>query len=202
MAGFAAVVLAGGSGRRMGGSDKPSVLVAGRSMRDRVLDALAGADSRVVVGGSGDVPDGVGYTRENPPGGGPVAAVAAGLAAIGRDSRDVAIVAGDLPLLTPGAVSALRDRLSTADGALFVDEDGRRQLLCGVWRADALRHSIAELARGRTGGLSGASMRALVQPLDVVEVSWDGAGPPPWFDCDTEDDLRRVREWLTAEKAG
>ena len=202
VAGFAAVVLAGGLGRRMGGSDKPSVLVAGRSLRDRVLDALAGADSRVVVGGSGDVPDGVGYTREEPPGGGPVAAVAAGLAAIGRDSRDAVVVAGDLPLLTASAVSALRERLSTADGALFVDQDGRRQLLCGAWRADALRQSVAELARGRAGGLSGASMRALVRSLDVVEVSWDGAGPPPWFDCDTDDDLRRVREWLTAEKAG
>ncbi|GIF46935.1 molybdopterin-guanine dinucleotide biosynthesis protein A [Asanoa ferruginea] len=201
MTGFAAVVLAGGSGRRMGGPDKPSVLVAGRSMRDRVLDALVGADARVVVGGSGDVPEGVGYTREDPPGGGPVAAVAAGLAAIDRNSRDVVVVAGDLPLLTVNAVATLRARLSTADGALFVDHDGRRQLLCGAWRADALRRSIAELARDRAGGLSGASMRALVQPLDVVEVSWDVAGPPPWFDCDTEEDLRRVREWLTAEKA-
>jgi molybdopterin-guanine dinucleotide biosynthesis protein A len=185
----------------MGGPDKPSVMVAGRSMRDRVLDALAAADSRVVVGGSGDVPQGVGYTREDPPGGGPVAAVAAGLAAISRDSPDVLVVAGDLPLLTASAVGGLRARLSTADGALFVDQDGRRQLLCGAWRAGALRHSVAELARGRAGGLSGASMRALVESLDVVEVSWDGAGLPPWFDCDTEDDLRRVREWLTAKKA-
>ncbi|MEV4621771.1 NTP transferase domain-containing protein [Asanoa sp. NPDC049573] len=201
MAGFAAVVLAGGAGRRMGGPDKPSVMVAGRSMRDRVLDALAGADSRVVVGGSCDVPEGVGYTREEPPGGGPVAAVAAGLAQIDRDSREVVVVAGDLPLLTAPAVAALREPLSTADGALFVDQDGRRQLLCGAWRADALRQSVAGLSAGRACGLSGASMRALVQSLDVVEVSWDRAGPPPWFDCDTEDDLRKVREWLTAEKA-
>ncbi|WP_176984721.1 molybdenum cofactor guanylyltransferase [Asanoa ishikariensis] len=210
MAGFAAVVLAGGSARRMGGNDKPSVVVFGRSMRDRVLDALGAAEPTVVVGGNVDVPAGVGYTREEPPGGGPVAAVAAGLAAVGPDAAEVAIVAGDLPLLTADAVNVLRDRLSTADGALYVDRDGRRQLLCGVWQAKALRHRLAEMLPGTgasTGfdagprGVRGASMRALIEPLHVVEVAWSGDGPPPWFDCDTDDDLRKVREWLTARGA-
>ncbi|MDG4822110.1 molybdenum cofactor guanylyltransferase [Asanoa sp. WMMD1127] len=197
VAGFAAVVLAGGSARRMGGSDKPSIIVAGRSMRDRVLDAVAAADPRVVVGGSADVPDGVRYTREQPQGGGPVAAIAAGLAATGQATRELIIVAGDLPLLTTDAVTKLRTKLSTMDAALFVDQDRRRQLLCGVWRADALRRRIAELG----SGVHGASMRALIEPLTVVEVEWAGADPPPWFDCDTEDDLRKVREWLTAREA-
>jgi len=202
VAGFAAVVLAGGSARRMGGSDKPSVVVAGRSMRNRVLDALAAADPRVVVGGSVEVPAGVGYTREEPPGGGPAAAVAAGLAMVGNDASEVAVVAGDLPLLTADAVAILRGQLSTADGALFVDRDGRRQLLCGVWRAESLRRRLADMASRPGGGISGASMRALVEPLDPVEVGWAEDGPPPWFDCDTDDDLRRVREWLTAKSAG
>jgi molybdopterin-guanine dinucleotide biosynthesis protein A len=29
----------------------------------------------------------------------------------------------------------------------------------------------------------------------VAEVSWRRAGPPPWFDCDTDDDLRAAEEW-------
>jgi molybdenum cofactor guanylyltransferase len=197
VASFAAVVLAGGSGRRMGGSDKPSLVVAGRSLRDRVLEALAAAEPRVVVGGRAEVPPGVLYTREDPPGGGPVAAVSAGLAVLGPSPPLVALVAGDLPLLTADAIATLRSSLSTADGALFVDPDGRRQLLCGVWRVDSLRGRLTELA----AGVHGASMRALIQPLRVAEVSWTGAGPPPWFDCDTEEDLRRVREWLTAKRA-
>ncbi|GIF56303.1 molybdenum cofactor guanylyltransferase [Asanoa iriomotensis] len=198
MAGFAAVVLAGGSARRMGGSDKPSLVVAGRSLRDRVLDAVAAADPTVVVGGRTDVPPGVRYTREDPPGGGPVAAVAAGLAAVGPEPQVVALVAGDLPMLTTAAVTGLGHALSTADGALFVDADGRRQLLCGVWRPDSLRRRLTALASAGHG----ASMRALIEPLRVVEVSWAGDGPPPWFDCDTEEDLRMVREWLTAKRAG
>ncbi|MEV0715724.1 molybdenum cofactor guanylyltransferase [Asanoa sp. NPDC050611] len=204
MAGFAAVVLAGGSARRMGGSDKPSLVVAGRSLRDRVLDALADADPRIVVGGRPEVPARVVYTREDPPGGGPVAAIAAGLSLVGpspqagRLPQVVALVAGDLPLLTAAAMATLRNALSTADGALFVDPDGRRQLLCGVWRVDSLRRRLTEMA----SGVQGASMRALVEPLRVVEVPWSGDGPPPWFDCDTEEDLRIVREWLTAKRAG
>jgi molybdopterin-guanine dinucleotide biosynthesis protein A len=182
----------------MGGSDKPALVVAGRSLRDRVLDAVADADPRVVVGGRADVPAGVGYTREDPPGGGPVAAVAAGLAALGPRPRYVALVAGDLPMLTTAAVATLRSSLSTADGALFVDGDGRRQLLCGVWRAEPQRRRITQLA----AEVHGASMRALVEPLRVVEVSWAGDGPSPWYDCDTEDDLRKVREWLTVRRVG
>jgi molybdopterin-guanine dinucleotide biosynthesis protein A len=199
---FAAVVLAGGAGRRMGRSDKPSIVVGGRSLRDRVLDAVAGAETTVVVGGSADVPAGVRYTREEPPGGGPVAAVAAGLTAVGPAASRVLVVAGDLPLLTADAVTVLADALSTADGALFVDRDGRRQLLCGMWRAEALRQRLGDMADQPGGGVRGASMRALVEPLRVVEVSWAGDGPPPWYDCDTDEDLRKVREWLTAKRAG
>jgi molybdopterin-guanine dinucleotide biosynthesis protein A len=186
----------------MGGSDKPSEVVAGRSMRDRVLDAVGAADPRVVVGGSVEVPAGVGYTREEPAGGGPVAAVAAGLAMVGDDASEVAVVAGDLPLLTADAVAILRRRLSTAEGALFVDRNGRRQLLCGVWRAESLRRRLGDMASDRGGGMRGPSMRVLVEPLDTVEVEWAEDGLPPWFDCDTDDDLRKVREWLTAKSAG
>src|SRR5262249_61472310 len=80
-AGYAAIVLAGGRGRRIGGRDKPALPVGGRSMLRRVLDAVAGADPRVIVGPvRSDVPAGVAQVREHPPGGGPVAALAARLA--------------------------------------------------------------------------------------------------------------------------
>jgi len=198
--GYAAVVLAGGAGRRMGGRDKTAIGVDGVSMRDRVLAAASDAEPRVVVGGHEAVPEGVVFVREDPPGGGPVAAIEAGVAVLGGGHREVLLVAGDLPLLTPDAVGALRRALPTADGALFVDGQGRRQLLCGVWQVEALRRRLREVAGSRDGRLAGASMRELLGSLQVVEVSWTRAGPPPWFDCDTDDDLRRVREWLSAEK--
>lgn len=194
---YAAVVLAGGAARRLGGAAKPALEVAGRSMLDRVLTAVADAAPRVVVGPPAPgTPAGFLRTQEQPPGGGPVAAAAAGLALVPEDVGAVALLAADLPLLTPEAVAALRTALAApstppADAALYVDGEGRRQLLCGVWRTAVLRAAVDRLGTG----LAGAPVRALLAGVRVAEVSWAGTGPPPWFDCDTDADLRRVREW-------
>ncbi|MDI5943587.1 NTP transferase domain-containing protein, partial [Micromonospora sp. DH15] len=118
MGDWAAVVLAGGAARRMGGVDKPGVPVGGRPMRDRVLDAVADADVRIVVGPAGPVPPGVRSTQERPPGGGPVAAAAAGVSLLPVGTTTVALLGADLPLLTRDAVRLLREQLAdpTVDG--------------------------------------------------------------------------------------
>ncbi|MFI5928718.1 molybdenum cofactor guanylyltransferase [Micromonospora sp. NPDC051543] len=196
---YAAVVLAGGAARRMGGVDKPALPVGGRSMRDRVLAAVGDAAPRVLVGPADGVPDDVRVTREDPPGGGPVAATAAGLALLDPDTTLVALLAADLPLLTPAAIGDLLAHLARerpVDGVCFVDADARRQSLCGVWRVDALRAGLLRLAAERGGSLAGASMRAVLAGLAIHDVPWVGAGPPPWFDCDTDEDVRRAEEWV------
>ena len=218
MTGYAAVVLAGGAARRMGGVDKPARPVGGRPMLHRVLAAVADADQRIVVGPSGPVPDGVRTTREEPPGGGPVAAIAAGLALLDPGTTTVALLAADLPLLTAAAVTELRHALddpprtmppgpaaewesASAPGGLtvalacYVDGDGRRQQLCAVWRLPALRAALDRLAATRGGTVDGAPVRGLLTGVAVREVSWSGSGPPPWFDCDTDEDVRRAEEW-------
>ncbi|MBB5478236.1 molybdenum cofactor guanylyltransferase [Micromonospora parathelypteridis] len=204
---YAAVVLAGGAARRMGGVDKPALPVGGRPMRDRVLAAVGDARPRVLVGPADAVPSGVRVTREDPPGGGPVAAAAAGLALLDADTAFVALLAADLPLLTRAAIGGLLTHLAPddlpaattseqpPDGACFVDGDGRRQSLCGVWRVAALRAALDRLTVERGGSLSGAPVRALLAGLVVREVPWSGDGPPPWFDCDTDEDVRRAEEW-------
>ena len=80
---FDAIILAGGAGRRLGGRDKSALTVAGRPLLSRVLQAVIRA-RRVVVVGQVEVPDGVGQVSEDPPGGGPVAGIAAGLAELAR----------------------------------------------------------------------------------------------------------------------
>lgn len=159
----------------------------------RVLDALADTAPRVVVGPPRQVPAGVLVTREEPPGGGPVAAVAAGFDLL-DDAPFVAIVAADQPFLTAAAVTALRRTAATApadcDGAVFVDGD-RRQLLCGVWRSTVVRHRLATL-----GDPTGVAVRALLGGLRAEPVRPSGRQPPPWYDCDTADDVARAERWL------
>ncbi|HLL64797.1 MAG TPA: NTP transferase domain-containing protein [Micromonosporaceae bacterium] len=203
-AGFAAVILAGGRAQRLGGADKPGLAVGGAPMLHRVLSAVGDADPRVVVGPPRDgLPPGVVRTVERPPGGGPVAAIAAGLAAVAAPDPAglVAVLAADLPFLTPDAVGLLRLQLTAReadgpgayDGAVFVDEAGRRQLLCAVWRRSSLERALSAL-----GDPAGRSMRHLIAALRVAETLWrvsDRAPLPPWFDCDTEADLRLAQEW-------
>lgn len=189
------IVLAGGAGRRLGSVAKPTLPVAGEPMLARVLRAGEGARVRVVVGPPDlPVPAGVGWTRERPPGSGPVAALAAGLVAIGSEEhgvpRQIAVLAGDLPFLGAGALEALRVALARtgADVAVYRDSGGRRQLLCGLWWEPVVRAVVpAEPA--------GARMSALFDGLRVVEIDHTGADPPPWYDCDTPDDLARAEAW-------
>jgi molybdopterin-guanine dinucleotide biosynthesis protein A len=169
-----ALVLAGGAGRRLGGVVKADVALAGRSLLDRALDGTREARHVVVVGPAALARPGAPTVREDPPLGGPVAGIAAGLDALlvaaGTTPPDqVLVLACDMPFAA-AAVPALRRALArgTADGAVLVDADGRRQPLAGVYRASSLARAV-DTCRA-DGGVRGRSVRSLVAALDLVEV--------------------------------
>jgi molybdopterin-guanine dinucleotide biosynthesis protein A len=182
-----ALVLAGGGARRMGGADKPALLVGGLTLLDRVLLATEAARGTVVVGPERPTARPVRWTREEPPGGGPVAGLAAGLALVEADL--VVLLAADLPFLTAAAVEVLLSAVGSGDGALMTDGT-HPQWLCGAWRTAALRDGLQGLEP------AGARLRAVLGGLDTRLVPWTGT-PAPWEDCDTQDDLERARELAT-----
>ncbi len=137
-----AIILAGGASRRLG-VDKPEQRVGGRRLLDIALAAVAGADAVVVVGPPREVPDEVTVLREDPPGSGPVAAIAAGLAVFPDGPADVAVLAADLPRITPAAVTALAAARGDAPVALAVDDSGHLQYLTAVWDSAALASALA-----------------------------------------------------------
>jgi molybdenum cofactor guanylyltransferase len=205
MPGYAAMLLAGGAGSRLGGVAKATLEVGGRTMLERVLAAVPDARPRVVVGPAklaSGLPTDVAVTSEEPAGGGPVAAAAAGLALLPPGIGFVALLAADLPFLTRTAVSDLRRVAAapTLDGALYIDSNGRRQLLCAVWRVAPLTARIGAL-RVERGRLDGVALRDLVNGLrigQIPEYRRPGAndGPAPWFDCDTDADLTSAERWV------
>lgn len=81
-----AVLLAGGGGRRLGGTDKARIRSGGVPLLEQWIRVLAERGMRTAVVGpehlSNDLPQGVLLTREDPPLGGPAAAVRAGLFAL------------------------------------------------------------------------------------------------------------------------
>jgi molybdopterin-guanine dinucleotide biosynthesis protein A len=113
---FVAVILAGGRASRLSGLDKMSIEVGGRSLLQRSVDAVAGAEPVVVVGPCRAVVGEVVWTRERPPGAGPVAALAAGIAALPDlgDATELAVLAADLRNIEPATVDRLRWAIRSA----------------------------------------------------------------------------------------
>lgn len=195
-AGLDVVVLAGGAGSRIGGRDKAELRVGGVRLLDRALAAAAPARSAggsAVVVGPERPPGparGIRWARENPAGGGPLAAVAAGLVLV--SAPRVALLAVDLPFVTWPALCRLSCALDghpTAAGALYVDAGGRDQLLFGMWRTAELRAVIPHQPHGR-------SLRGVVAELDVAGlgiVRLPAGDEVDVLDCDTEPDLDLAR---------
>lgn len=181
---FDAIVLAGGSSRRMGGEDKLAIDVGGTALLDRVIDAArsAGARAVVVVGPTRPTKDpDVRWAHEDEPGGGPVPAIATGATALDDDDAPVVVLAGDLPLVSPATIARLVDELEQHDVAIVVDIDGRDQYLFSAYKRAALPVT----------GAAGAAVRVLLDDRRVARVHAVTAGET--LDCDTPDDVERAR---------
>lgn len=179
---YDAIVLAGGSSRRMGGADKTRLDVAGVPLLDRVLAVVSDAGVSVVVGRQRPtIRTDVHWTLEQPPGGGPAAAVKAGLSLV--ESPTVVLLAADLPFVTGEVVQRLFVAAAgPRSGAIAVDDAGHPQWLLSAWQTAALRSTDLE---------AGRSLRQAFTQLSPERVVTDSLVTT---DCDTPEDLRRARE--------
>ncbi len=193
MAEFDAVILAGGAGRRLGGVDKGALIVAGQPLLDRVLLAAEAARHTVVVGQARPTVREVRWTREDPPGGGPLAGLAAGLSALeditqsDDEQLSVIVLAADLPWLRPVDLDRLVAALAAnpaAEAAVFSDSGGRLQPLTAAYRIRPIRVALAAVRPVR-----GKPVKLVLHALAVVTVPDRGAAG----DCDTPDQLAAAR---------
>ena len=184
-AGFGAVILAGGTAARLGGADKKTLEVDGATLLERALVATAAA-TVVVVGEPVTTSRPVGWTREEPPLGGPAAGLLSGLDAFGPAVPElVCVLAVDMPHVGAETVGRLRRAVAAdpaVDGAVLVDATGRMQPLAAVYRSAAL--SAVRPPRDRQHGLA---VRRLVARLRLAEVAAVGDEA---HDVDTWTDLR------------
>lgn len=201
-------MLAGGRARRLGGVDKGAILVAGEPLLERVIRAVVAAGRVVVVGPEPSValPRTVTSTTENPPGAGPTAALVTGLRLV--HAPVMALLAADLPFVTAAVTDELRRALATSTDATGViargdtaadsTDDRKLQWLLGVWRTELL-----DDAARRFGDPTNRPLHSLLAPLEpmTVDVTVDPR-VPPWFDCDTRDDLARAKQLANAMAAG
>jgi molybdopterin-guanine dinucleotide biosynthesis protein A len=175
---FAAVILAGGTGQRLGGTDKAALRVGDQTLLEHALEAVQGAQQVVVVGPTSPLPAAdspspsppvtspsppVTFTREDPPGGGPAAGLLAGLDGLGADVILVMVLAVDMAGVTAATVTRLAAALTQdSDGVFLSSPDGRRQL-AGLVRLRAL-----DDVRPAQGGVDGLPMHRLLDPLRLT----------------------------------
>ncbi len=183
----AGLLLTGGASARLG-APKAELRRDGERLADRAARLLVAVCAPALEVGPGASP--LPAVREDPPGGGPLAAVAAGAAALRAGGVDapVLVLAVDLPFVDEALLRWLAE--TPAPGTLVPRVGGAPQSLCARYDADDLDTAAALLAGGES------SMRALLAAVDVTyadEDQWGSAVPPDAFtDVDTPDAVARA----------
>ena len=184
-----AVVLTGGTARRLHGLDKAGIEIDGVTLLERALHATLAAAEVVVVGDEVPTTRPVTWAREDPPGGGPAAGLLAGTDRFARPPDLVCVLAVDMPKVNAGTIARLTWAVEAdpgVDGAVLVDETGHRQPLAAVYRLPSLR-AARPADRAAEHGLP---VRRLVGDLRRVEVPTVGDEAR---DVDTPEDLADLR---------
>lgn len=221
---YDAIVIAGGRARRLGGADKPSLTVGGRTLLDRTLAACRDASRTVVVGPRRPTSRPVRWTWEERPGSGPLAAVDAGVRA--TDAPTLLVLSADLPFLRPVTVRRLLSAAWSEGVEGAIAYDGRDQPLLAAYRREPLLRELALLATEH-GRLDHLPLRLLTDELRLRRVTvgtvdrTERAGAPQetaagsaaldTADCDTWEALAAARarirehgrmldEWIAAAK--
>jgi molybdopterin-guanine dinucleotide biosynthesis protein A len=188
----AAVVLCGGQGRRFGG-DKTRAELGGRPVLDLLLDALPPDWPVICVGPERPTSRAVRWSREEPPGGGPVAGLAAALPQV--DTSIVVLLGGDMPYAGPAAarlaaalagLGAAGDQPPPAEALAARDGEGRVQPLLAAYRREALQRALPPRPAGSP----------LMRLLDGLRVETVLVEAPASLDVDTPADLDDARHRL------
>lgn len=172
-----AVLLAGGTGSRLGGADKAMLRRGRRTLLNRWLEELDRQNIRTAVVGPehlrAEMPGSVDLVQEAPAFSGPAAGILAGARALqpdgqpGEDRSWTLVLAVDLVSpgrLLPWLITAL-DAAPAAAAVLPRDASGRDQYLSAVVPTAWLQRRAQELG---PEGLANARVRALLGGLDEL----------------------------------
>jgi molybdopterin-guanine dinucleotide biosynthesis protein A len=142
-----ALILAGGKATRMGGVDKRELVIAGRTIFERQIDALAPCVAEIIVSSPRPI---AGYRSVADPvvGAGPLAGIAAGLAA--ANTPWLFVLAGDMPYVHRALVELVVSRADDRCDAVGIRIGGLAEPLCTMLRITAWRTVVStRLAVGR-----------------------------------------------------
>jgi molybdopterin-guanine dinucleotide biosynthesis protein A len=184
---IAGLLLTGGASKRLG-APKATLLRDGERLVDRGMRLLGEVCDPVLEVGPGY--GGLGAVQEDPPGAGPLAALAAGGAALRAEGHDgnVLVLAVDLPMIETTLLAWLATH--PGPGAVVPRVEGMPQSLCARYDLDAFEAARRLVAAGER------SMRALLTEIPVTYTDVDEWGEVAdtraFTDVDTPDAVARA----------
>jgi molybdopterin-guanine dinucleotide biosynthesis protein A len=199
---LAAVVLAGGLGKRMGGGDKPLISIAGKPMLARVIERLRPQVESVVINANGDPERLAAYalpvvTDTLPGFPGPLAGILAGMlwseANVPR-ARFIASAAADTPFFPLDLVARLADVCGGDEEAIAVatSVSGTHPIFA-LWPIRLADDLKAYLEEGRKVLAFADRYLRLNVPFAEIELP-DGETVDPFFNVNTPGDAERAAE--------
>ena len=189
--GLAVVVLAGGEGRRMGGS-KPRMPWGRTTLIGHALDLARayGRDVAVAVREGTQVAGAVEaqLLLDEPGIDGPLAGLASALGfARGQGVECVLTLPCDTPRLPPDFALRLQAALDPGVGVAVAQSNGRAHPTCALWRSGALDALPAYLATGRR------SLNGFAAAVGMTTVEWPVLETDPFANANTPEELQALQ---------
>ncbi|MGI9355846.1 MAG: molybdenum cofactor guanylyltransferase MobA [Rhizobiaceae bacterium] len=200
---LAAVVLAGGQSRRMGGTEKSLMKLCGGSPLELILQTLDPQVEAVAINANGDperfsfaglpviadsVPDFVG----------PLAGVLAGMRwAAEQNMTHVLTAAADTPFLPSDVASRLSAALSSDTSIAMASSADRIHPVCGVWPvslADDLEHFLVDEDKRK--------ILEFAKRYDLLDVKFSTKHGDPFFNINTPKDFAKAKRLAEEQKLG
>jgi molybdenum cofactor guanylyltransferase len=191
---IAGLILAGGTSRRMGGTEKAFLSVGGIAMLTRIVRILVPQCDLVAISANGDpqrfAAYGFAVITDKEDARGPMAGLANVLDwfAVNQSAvTHVLSVPSDTPFLPPDLGTRLATALEKGDAfCALAASGGHSHPVAGLWPVPARTALHAALMRGDT------SFRAALEDKKVAQVEWDTSPADPFFNVNTPDDLVRA----------
>ena len=193
----AALVLAGGSARRLGGIDKPLIAIAGGSLLERILTAIAPQAAPIALSANGDPSR---FARFGLPvlddgtflGHGPLAGLLAGLDwAATHGAEALLTVPGDTPFIPANLAARLAPAPACAMSA------GRTHHLVALWPVAARVALRRFLGTPGPRGVRHFAAAIGMRKVDFPVVAWD-----PFCNVNTQEDLAEARALAERMRTG
>jgi len=193
-----AVILVGGAGRRLGGTRKPLLPLAGTPLLVHILKTLSPQVDAIALATGEETlpyhPFGLPLLPDPVKEAGPLTGLVSALNWAKTDADRVAVIAGDTPFLPDDLIARLDTAQTHPNRCVFAASQGRTHYAVGLWPLAATDRITGHVPTGKD-----RSLAAVADLIGYDTAEWTGS-PDPFFNINTPEDLARAEQEILASR--